>query len=180
VDLLFGAQKPLSELVKVTSIGISEDYGSASRSKLQVDFVAKCDPRCKDLIRITKYWRSQLSWPSGQEFYPKSYMLELICIHAFEAQQLPNKAQVNPQKMKPYILFCEVLKLMASFETLRIKFLEHYRKTAIPAVVRGQLPLILDVAYPANNLCNGFEYGILKIYATLTLAILQGPEHSAE
>jgi hypothetical protein len=58
------------------------DFSFHSRLALQVDFVKKQHPQCLDLIRLIKFWRSELPWPAGRDLFPKLYLLELICIDA--------------------------------------------------------------------------------------------------
>jgi hypothetical protein len=58
-------------------------------------------------------------------------------------------------------------------DSLQIIFRNNYGEWAIPQNLRGQLPLILDVASPSSNVVSSLEYGLLKLYGMLTIRVLK-------
>lgn len=85
-------------------------YYSAALTEFQRDFVKQIPARIKDLIRLVKYWCKRFV-NRGNIKPPKSYLLELIIIHAWEKVGKPTTINMA-------IAFKAIMEELKNYETL--------------------------------------------------------------
>jgi tRNA nucleotidyltransferase (CCA-adding enzyme) len=92
IDILVGAV----DVVPMDFLDVSDieqrDFMSASVSHLSKKFMAKQNLMFKDMVRVVKDWRDGIAWESSS-CKPKSYLLELLLLHAFCQFKLCSKAR---------------------------------------------------------------------------------------
>lgn len=116
-----------------------KDFGrtfySGSLAKLQIDFVKHQSTKLKDVIRFLKYWKKT------RELDIISYGIELISIHVWENEDLPEE-----QSMEELII--AVLTELMHFREFAISWDENYDSTFCEPMTE---PYIRDPANPFMN-----------------------------
>ncbi|XP_070572510.1 2'-5'-oligoadenylate synthase 1A-like [Ptychodera flava] len=129
--------------------GRDVSFYSAPLCQLQLEFVRLQPTRVKSLIRLVKYWLKVEV--GGQEKpgmrYPKSFAMELICIHVWE------KAG-SPLRFDMAVAFKAVLKQLENYRSMKVVWTKHYSRNIAEQAMRAHSitkPILLDPANPTNN-----------------------------
>eukprot|EP01116_Phalansterium_solitarium_P002590 TRINITY_DN1269_c0_g1_i5.p1 TRINITY_DN1269_c0_g1~~TRINITY_DN1269_c0_g1_i5.p1 ORF type:complete len:640 (+),score=67.36 TRINITY_DN1269_c0_g1_i5:406-2325(+) len=139
---------------------------SASITKFQTEFVEIQTEHYKEAVQLAKHWRNGLLW-STTKTMPKSYVIELLVLHAYESlDALAGSATFE-------LIFKRFLEIVISATTtkLRLFWTKYYERKHIPDVmfVRDDVPLVLDPANPTNNVAESFEWHEFVYYAKQAL-----------
>eukprot|EP01116_Phalansterium_solitarium_P002588 TRINITY_DN1269_c0_g1_i1.p3 TRINITY_DN1269_c0_g1~~TRINITY_DN1269_c0_g1_i1.p3 ORF type:complete len:178 (+),score=32.62 TRINITY_DN1269_c0_g1_i1:643-1176(+) len=139
---------------------------SASITKFQTEFVEIQTEHYKEAVQLAKHWRNGLLW-STTKTMPKSYVIELLVLHAYESlDALAGSATFE-------LIFKRFLGIVISATTtkLRLFWTKYYERKHIPDVmfVRDDAPLVLDPANPTNNVAESFEWHEFVYYASQAL-----------
>ena len=142
VDLLIGGDVPNSVMDVFRDDNKDEHlFWSASCAAKCVEFVRKQPPQVLTAIRALKAWRNELGIQKGK-FRPSSFLLELLCIAAYERRGADT----------PRAVFINALKMIAAPDTeIEITWTTYYTMDHVPAHVAVQRPLVLDPIKPYNN-----------------------------
>jgi tRNA nucleotidyltransferase (CCA-adding enzyme) len=105
---------------------------------LHLDFVrvrAERQPRFRELVRLTKWWRQERDVPL------QSFLIELLWAHLVDASAVPDDYQ---EAMLTFFAYVERTRLEE-----RIVFSDNYRPTE--AKPTGELVQVMDPVNPTNN-----------------------------
>jgi hypothetical protein len=75
----------------------TKHFYSAALTELQVEFVKPKPSKVKDLIRLVKHWCKEYvveNKKPADGFFPNSYLLEMVTIHAWEEAGSPNQFEM--------------------------------------------------------------------------------------
>jgi 2'-5'-oligoadenylate synthetase 1, domain 2, C-terminus len=149
IDILVGAPNVKPKDLLSISDSQHRAFLSASVSHLSKRFIGKQNILFKDMVRVVKHWRDSFGgWvPEGK---PKSYLLELVMLHAFLNNGLgkPKQGTMN-STFFPYwrstTLLIDFFRLIASVEPqssvvhnaatlppLFVCFERYYKRTDLP------------------------------------------------
>jgi 2'-5'-oligoadenylate synthetase 1, domain 2, C-terminus len=153
IDILVGV--PNVQPVDFLSMPDSahRNFLSASVSHLSKQFIMKQNLLFKDMVRIVKHWRDTSGKWSLPEFKPKSYLIEVLMLHAFRSYGMYD-SQSNRTcfraKLTPYWfqtrLLIRFFQLVAKVKSYPV---EPYHRDNLPRLFvcfekfyqRAQLPL---------------------------------------
>jgi len=157
------------------------DLMSAAAAKDQCTFIKEQSQLYKDLVRVAKFWRKQITWAT-KAVRPSSYLLELLMLHAYQ-QHYASMAVMKKDGTKRQMLasiFRDFLKSVTEMNaTTFICWNAFYSETVArqhifttPARKDGDKrnPVIVDPANPTNDVANRMhDWGPFVAYAQATL-----------
>jgi len=117
----------------------------------------------RDVARLAKFWSQTILYNGCGN--GKSFFVELIAVKSAVDEEELNSMDYNRA-------FKRFLRNMVGIETLRIIFLDFYRRNEIPSSIENQSPLLINPINPFQNLfecVDGDFKTIMKNAAKVTL-----------
>lgn len=119
---------------------------SASASKWQVEFFSKQKNEVKELIKRAKAWRNT-KWASKHTpGKPKSYLISVLVLRAFERAHGHNFKELARRTTD------ELKGIVKNHQNADIYWEEYYKVSTYPTLFPRDKPRIVDPANPSNNL----------------------------
>ncbi|XP_072036193.1 2'-5'-oligoadenylate synthase 1-like [Amphiura filiformis] len=157
-DNLTAAGKPQIYEAMLRRSKDDREFYSVSLVKLQVDFIKTKPGVVKELIRLVKYWNSQVvgSVLKGKWPLPTSYPMELITVLAWERAGSPSSFN-RLQGFKAVLsIIATELPTLSKYWTCNYDEAMVRRAHSVMDSEGKRSPFILDPANPTYNVCSRF------------------------
>lgn len=158
-DLLVGFACPLQEMKDriVETPGPMRGQFSACLVEHHIALMRDTAPAVKQAVRLAKWWRQNVLRLTNPDVIVKSFLLELLVLHAAETSR--------PEVRQPLALFKKILTFFVEYQTLKITW---------SVIRRGNKHRVLDPLNPSNNVARTLKdwQAVAKV-ARLTLSALE-------